>query len=78
MTTPDKNHKKAELSKTQKSENKELSFRRIFVEHLICRVKIFRVASDRFRLARHCYSQVIKTVCELVGLHLNASELHVI
>ncbi|WP_414579085.1 transposase family protein [Anabaena sp. CCY 9402-a] len=73
ITTPDKKPKKAELSETQKSENKKLSSRRIFVEHLICRVKIFRVASDRFRLARHRYSQVLKTVCGLVRLHLNAS-----
>ncbi|MEO3704274.1 transposase family protein [Trichormus azollae] len=55
--------KKTELSKTEEEENKELSSRRIFVEYLICRVKIFRVASDRFRLARHPYSQVIETVC---------------
>lgn len=73
ITTPIKKPKKSELSESQKEENKKLSSRRIFVEHLICRVKTFRVASDRFRLARHRYSQVIKTVCGLVRLHLNAS-----
>ncbi len=73
ITTPYKKLKKAGLSETEKEENKELSSRRIFVEHLICRLKIFRVASDRFRLARNRYSQVIDTVCGLVRLHLNAS-----
>ncbi|WP_414577565.1 transposase family protein [Anabaena sp. CCY 9402-a] len=57
----------------QKEENQKLSSRRIGVEHLICRVKTFRVASDRFRLARHRYNQVIMAVCGLVRLHLNYS-----
>ncbi|WP_366941925.1 hypothetical protein [uncultured Nostoc sp.] len=43
----------------QKQKNQELSSRRIGVKHLICRVKTFRVAGDRFRLARHRYSHVI-------------------
>lgn len=73
ITTPLKKPKKAELSEIQKEENKKLSSRRIGVEHLICRVKTFRVASDKFRLARHRYSQVIMAVCGLVRLHLNGS-----
>jgi hypothetical protein len=73
ITTPYKKPKKAELSEIQKSENQKLSSRRIGVEHLICRVKTFRVASDRFRLARHRYNQVIMAVCGLVRLHLNYS-----
>ena len=49
ITTPRKKPKKTEISVLQKEENKQLSSRRIGVEHLIGRVKIFRVASDRFR-----------------------------
>ena len=49
ITTPQKKQKKTEISTLQKEENKQLSSRRIGVEHLIGRVKIFRVASDRFR-----------------------------
>jgi hypothetical protein len=73
ITTPQKKPRKAEFSALQKEENKQLSSRRIAVEHLIGRIKIFRVASDRFRLARHRYSQVIMTVCGLVRLRLNQS-----
>jgi hypothetical protein len=73
ITTPYKKPKKAELSEIQKEENQQLSSRRIGVEHLICRVKTFRVASERFRLARHRYHQVIMAVCGLVRLHLNYS-----
>ena len=71
ITTPHKKRKNTEISELQKQENKHLSSRRIAVEHMICRVKIFRVASDRFRLARHRYSHVIMTVCGLVRLRLN-------
>jgi len=56
--------------RTPKQENKELSSRRIGVEHLIGRIKIFRVASDRFRLARHKYEQVILSICGLVRVRM--------
>lgn len=42
ITTPHKKPRKAEISERQKAENKQLSPQRIAVEHLICRVKIFR------------------------------------
>ncbi|MEO3704682.1 transposase family protein [Trichormus azollae] len=73
ITTPYNKPKKAELSKIQKEENKEVSSRRIGVEHLICRVKTCRVATDRCRLARHRYNQVIMAVCGLVRLELSYS-----
>ncbi|WP_349262635.1 transposase family protein [Allocoleopsis sp.] len=73
LKKPHKKPRKAEIPEAQKEENKQLSSRRIGVEHLIGRVKIFRVASDRFRLSRHRYSQVIMTVCGLVRLRLNRS-----
>ncbi|AUB39092.1 hypothetical protein COO91_05080 [Nostoc flagelliforme CCNUN1] len=38
---------------------------------MIGKVKIFRVASEKFRLARQKYSQVLKAVCGLVRLRLN-------
>ncbi|MHC5819972.1 MAG: transposase [Nostoc sp.] len=71
ITTPYKKPKGKEISELQKKENQQLSSRRIGVEHLIGKVKIFRVASEKFRLARHKYSQVLKAVCGLVRLRLN-------
>ncbi len=73
ITTPYKKPKKAEPSEIKKEENKKLSSIGIGVEHLICRVKTFGVASDRFRLARDHYYQVIMVVCGLVRLDLNYS-----
>lgn len=75
ITTPHKKPRKAEIRESQKEENKQLSSRRIGVEHLIGRLKMFRVASDKFRLARHRYSQVIMVVCGLVRFRLNRSAL---
>jgi hypothetical protein len=74
ITTPHKKRKNTEISQLQKQENKQLSSHRIAVEHMIGLVKIFRVASERFRLPRHRYSQVIRAVCGLVRLRLNRLE----
>ncbi|WP_138502941.1 transposase family protein [Nostoc sp. PA-18-2419] len=60
ITIPDNKSRKKEIWELQKKENQQLSCRRIGVEHLIGKVKIFRVASDKFSLARQKYSQVLK------------------
>jgi hypothetical protein len=71
VQTPHKKPKGKELTAQQKAENKEFSStRRIFVEHLIRLVRIFRVAKERFRLHPDSYEQVILTVCGLVRLRL--------
>ncbi|MEG4811591.1 IS5/IS1182 family transposase, partial [Microcoleus sp. F8-D3] len=45
---------------------------RIFVEHRIRTVKIFRVAQERFRLNPQKYEQVILTICGIVRLRIGA------
>ncbi|WP_100904051.1 transposase family protein [Nostoc flagelliforme] len=59
------------MTEIQKQENKELSSRRIGVEHLIGRIKIFKVASDIFRLAHNKYNRVIMSVCGLLRFRMN-------
>lgn len=71
ITTPHKKPKSGEITDTQKKENKELSSARIGVEHLIRLIKIFRVASDKFCLARSQYKKVLLTICGLVRLRIN-------
>ena len=68
IRTPYKKPRKQELTDEQKQENKEFSSRRIFVEHLIRLVKIFRIAQERFRLHLSKYNSVILTICGLVRL----------
>lgn len=70
MTTPDKKPRKGELTEQQKAENKIFSSKRIFVEHLIRLVKLFRIAKERFRLHPDTYKSVIYTVCGLVRLRI--------
>ena len=65
-----KKPRKKELSSEQKIQNKELASERIFVEHLIRLVKIFRVAQERFRLNSSKYEQIIMTICGLVRLRI--------
>lgn len=62
--------RKKELSDKQKEENKILSSKRIFVEHLIRIVKNFNLASQRFRLNSNVYEEIILTVYGLVRLRI--------
>ncbi|MBC6481618.1 MAG: transposase family protein [Hormoscilla sp. GM7CHS1pb] len=68
IKTPHKKPKKQELTAEQKEENQEFSSLRVFVEHAIRLVKIFRVAGERFRLKPDKYNSGISTYCGLVRL----------
>jgi len=72
IKTPTKKPKKQELTPEEKSRNKDLAASRIFVEHLIRLVKIFRVAQERFRLNTQKYEQIIMTICGLVRLRIGS------
>ncbi len=78
IKTPYKKPRKQELTNEQKQENKEFSGQRIFVEHLIRLVKIFRVAQERFRLPVSKYNSVILTICGLVRLRKGGLVLKVL
>jgi len=67
-----KKPKNAELNENQKEENQELSKRRIYVEHIIRILKIFRCAQERFRLNKKRYTSVILTICGLVRLRIGS------
>ncbi len=77
ITTPQKKPRKGELTANQKAENKELSSKRIFVEHVIRLVKIFQIARQRFPLNSRTYEEVILTICGLVRLRIGALVLPV-
>jgi DDE superfamily endonuclease/Helix-turn-helix of DDE superfamily endonuclease len=72
ISTPHKKPRNRELTAEQKDENKVFSSNRVFVEHIIRVIKIFRVASERFRLHSNTYEQVIFTVCGLVRLRIGS------
>ncbi|MCC5632439.1 transposase [Nostoc sphaeroides CHAB 2801] len=72
IDTPIKKTTNKELTSDQKKSNKAFSSKRVFVEHRIRSVKIFRVVQDRFRLNPKKYEQVILTICGLVRLRIRA------
>ncbi|MFH7029469.1 MAG: transposase family protein [Heteroscytonema crispum UTEX LB 1556] len=72
ISTPHKKPRNRELTAEQKAENKAFSSNRIFIEHIIRLLKIFRIASSRFRLHSHIYEQIILTVCGLVRLRIGS------
>jgi hypothetical protein len=49
IDTPDKKTRIQDITSEQKQENPNKARKRIVVEHLIRLVKIFRVATERFR-----------------------------
>ena len=56
------------LTEAQKAFNKQVSQKRVYVEHVIRTVKIFRVSKELFRMRAGMYEQVIGCVCGLVRL----------
>lgn len=78
ITTPYKKPKNRKLTENQIQENKALSSNRIFVEHLIRVVKVFKVVQERFRLHKSRYKSVLLTVCGLVRLRIGSLILEII
>ena len=70
IKTPKKKPKNKELTIEEKEKNKELASERIYVEHLIRLVKVFRVVQERFRLNSRKYEKIIMTICGLVRLRI--------
>lgn len=77
IKTPQKKPRGKELTDPQKDANKEISSNRIYVEHVIRLIKIFRAAKERFRMKGNKYEEVILTICGLVRLRIGTSILAV-
>lgn len=75
IKTPTKKPKGGDLSEFQKLKNEVLSNQRIIVEHVIRRIKTFRIASERFRLNPACHGEVISVVCGLVRIRIGTLNL---
>lgn len=69
-TTPYKKPPKGELTQEQKEFNRYLSQKRVFVEHVIRVIKIFRIAKEEFRMRSRIYETAIGCVCGLVRLRV--------
>lgn len=66
--TPAKKSKRHPLSQAQKADNRALSRKRILIEHVIRRLKIFRILSERYRNRRKRFGlrfNLIAAICNL-------------
>lgn len=60
---PKKKSKKKPLTKEEKRGNSELSSRRVLNEHVISRVKKFRIVGDRYRNRRKRFGLRFNLIC---------------
>jgi len=66
--TPAKKSKLHPLSHAQKTSNRALSRKRILIENIIRRIKIFRILSERYRNRRKRFSlrfNLIAAICNM-------------
>ena len=59
-----------QLSKEQKEYNKSHSKKRIVIEHVICRLKKYRILSDAFRNKLRRYNQVTDIISGLINYRI--------
>ena len=76
INTPHKKPRERPLTPAQKRAYKSKVQKRIFVEHLIRLLKIFRVAAERFRLKSKNYEPVILAVCGLIRWRIGARVMY--
>ena len=69
---PAKNSKLHKLTPEQKETNRELASRRIFCEHVIGRLKVFRILSDRYRNRRRRFALRFNLIAAIYNFELHA------
>jgi hypothetical protein len=67
---PAKKSKLHPLTSTQKDANRELASRRIFVEHVIGKLKVFRILSERYRNRRKRFGLRFNLISAIYNLEI--------
>lgn len=70
---PAKRSKLHPLTPEQKAANRELASQRIFCEHIIGRLKVFRILSDRYRNRRKRFGLRFNLIAAIYNLELQAN-----
>ena len=70
---PAKKSKLHPLTPEQKAANRELARQRIFCEHIIGRLKVFRILSERYRNRRKRFSLRFNLIAALYNFELQAN-----
>jgi transposase len=69
--TPTKKSKLHPLTVAQKAANQALSRQRIAVENILCRLKVFRILSERYRNRRKRFGLRFNLIAAIYNLELN-------
>ena len=69
---PAKNSKLRRLTPEQEAANRELASQRIFCEHVIGRLKVFRILSDRYRNRRKRFGLRFNLIAAIYNFELHA------
>ena len=68
--TPAKKSKHHPLTKQQKAENRDLASERIYGEHVIGKLKVFRILSERYRNRRKRFQLRFNLIAAIYNLEL--------
>lgn len=69
--TPFKKSKYQPLTKRQKQRNKTLACKRILIEHIFRKLKVFRILSERYRNRRKRFALRFNLIAAIYNLELN-------
>ena len=67
---PIKSSKKNPLTRREKKANLNLSGSRVMVEHVIGKVKVFRIMAERYRNRRRNHAMRMKLICGIYNFEL--------
>ncbi len=69
--TPFKKSKHPPLTKRQKQRNRSLARKRILIEHIFRKLKVFRILSERYRNRRKRFALRFNLIAAIYNLELN-------
>jgi len=67
---PQKKSKKKPLTKTDKKNNKIISSDRVMVEHIIRKIKVFKIMGERYRNRRRRFGLRLNLIAAIYNLEL--------
>lgn len=67
---PVKSSKKRPLTVRDKKANKKLAKQRVAIEHVIGRIKVFRIMAERYRNRRRKHTMRMKLICGIYNFEL--------
>ena len=68
--TPEKKPKGGELTAEEKAENKRLSQKRILIENINAKVKVFKIVANKYRNRRKRFGLRMALICGIINFEI--------